>query len=192
MNTNLSFYYKVEQFVIDSFTKVGDNHGIKHFERTVYWLKQLKPDADEALLIAAFAHDIERAFRDHANYDNIKKSAKGFSGDEHLIPHQKKGAKIIADFLEQQGADGKLIERVVMLVNKHEVGGNDDQNLLKDADSISFLENNINHFIDVKVKQTSKQIVKEKFDWMFNRITSEKAKQITRLWYEDGIKRLGY
>jgi hypothetical protein len=40
-----------------------------------------------------------------------------------------------------------MIERVMMLVSKHEVGGNDDQNLLKDADAISFLENQIDVFL---------------------------------------------
>lgn len=79
-----------------------------------------------------------------------------------------------------------------MLVSKHEVGGNDDQNLLKDADSISFFENNVDHFVNKKVGETSKEKVKDKFEWMFNRISSEKAKQIARPWYEEAIKKLKY
>jgi len=77
-----------------------------------------------------------------------------------------------------------------MLISKHEEGGNDDQNLLKDADSISFFENNVPLFLTKHVSEVGKEKVKEKFDWMFNRITSEKAKQIARQWYEEAIKKL--
>ena len=44
-------YNKAEQFVKGSFTKKGKTYQIKHFVRTAYWIKQLKPNADEALLI---------------------------------------------------------------------------------------------------------------------------------------------
>jgi hypothetical protein len=77
-----------------------------------------------------------------------------------------------------------------MLVSKHEVGGNQDQNLLKDADSISFLENNVDNFVSKKVSETGKDKVRDKFDWMYNRITSETARQIARPWYEAAIKKL--
>jgi len=34
--------------------------------------------------------------------------------------------------------------------------------------------------------------IKDKFDWMFNRITSEKAKEIACPWYEEGLRQLNY
>jgi len=187
----MELYKKVEHHVIDIFTKIGDTQGITHFLRTAHWIKVLKSDADEALLIAAVAHDIERGFRDYSSYDHIKKSDKGFKSDEHLTHHQNEGARIIGEYLEQIGADKKIIDRVQMLVSKHEVGGNDDQNLLKDADSLSFFENNVDYFITQKVDETNKEKVKDKFDWMFNRITSNKAKDIARPWYDEAIKKLG-
>lgn len=36
----------------------------EHAQNTLEWLLKLKPDADEALQIAALGHDIERAFED--------------------------------------------------------------------------------------------------------------------------------
>jgi len=180
-------YDKVEQFVNDSFKKVNDTLGFKHLQRTVYWVKQLNPNADESLLTAAVSHDIERGFR-NPNYTTIK--AKGFKDVEHLTYHQEESAKIIANYLHEIGADRDFIERVKMLINKHEVGGNDEQNLLKDADSISFFENNINHFLTNKVLETGKDKVKEKFNWMYDRITSPQAKEITKKWYQDAIERL--
>lgn len=187
-----NIYKKVEQFVIHTFTKVGDVHGIKHFLRTVHWIKILRPNADEALLVSAIAHDIERGFRNNQDYSYIKNTERGFRSDEHLTHHQNEGAKIVGEYLQQIGASKEFIERVEMLVSKHEVGGNEDQNLLKDADSVSFFENNVDHFINTKVGETSKEMVKDKFDWMLNRITSKQAKQIAQFWYEQAIEKLGY
>jgi hypothetical protein len=179
-------YRKVEQFVIDA-SKEGD---IKHFRRTVYWIKQLKPDADEALLISGITHDIERAFRGPDYYKKWKISEIGFRNEEFLRYHSQRGAEIIVNFLKSQGAGKELIEKVKMLVSRHEIGGDDEQNILKDADSISFFENNVDSFFPDRILETGAEKVKEKFDWMFDRITSEKAKEIVRPWYEDAIKRL--
>ncbi len=181
-------YDQVEKFVIESFNKAGDTHSAKHLQRTVYWIKQLKPDADEALLVSAVVHDIERGIRNNQDYSAIKD--KGFKSDEHLSHHQEEGAKIISEFLQSIGAESDFIERVKMLVSKHEVGGNDEQNLLKDADSISFFENNIDHFLTNKVLETGKDKVKEKFIWMYERITSPKAKDIVKDWYTEALNKL--
>jgi len=185
---NQELYKKAEQFVIDSFNK-ADKHGqIKHFLRTVHWIKVLKSDVDVALLISAVAHDIERAYRQKDILE--KKTSAGYTNVEFFRPHEERGAEIIADFLKQQSATAEIIERVKMLVSRHEEGGNDDQNLLKDADSISFFENNISLFLTKHVQEVGKEKVRKKFDWMYNRITSKKAKQITRPWYEGAIKNL--
>ena len=191
---NQELYKKVEQFVIDSFNKtysfneVNKISQIKHFIRTVHWVKELRPDADEALLISAVAHDIERAFRQKDVLEK-KKSAK-FSDLDWLRIHEERGAEIVSDFLKQQGAADEIIERVAMLVSRHEEGGNDDQNILKDADSLSFFENNIPLFLTEVVGKVGKERVREKFDWMYNRITSEKAKQIALPWYKEAIAKL--
>ncbi len=191
---NQELYKKVEQFVIDSFNKTdffneaNKISQIKHFIRTVHWVKELRPDADEALLISAVAHDIERAFRKKDVLEK-KKSAK-FSDLDWLRIHEERGAEIVSDFLKQQGADDEIIERVKMLVSRHEEGGNDDQNTLKDADSLSFFENNIPLFLTEVVGKVGKERVREKFDWMYNRITSEKAKQIALPWYKEAIAKL--
>lgn len=181
-------YKKVKQFVIDSFNKADKAYQIKHFIRTVYWLKKLKPDADETLLIAAVAHDIERAFRQKDMSEKIK--LFGFADLSFLRPHEERGAEIIGEFLKNQSAASDFVERVKMLVSRHEEGGNDDQNILKDADSISFLENNISRFITQEAEKVGKEGVKNKIDWMLNRINSAKAKQISKQWYEEAIKSL--
>lgn len=176
-------FEKVRKFVDKSY-----NGKTVHFERTVYWIRQLKPKADGALLIAGLAHDIERAFREDWMWELPVK--RGFRDSVFLRHHQERGAKIIGEFLKKEGADRRLIERVKMLVSRHEEGGNDDQNVLKDADSISMLENNVKNFIKRYVPAMGKEIAEEKFDWMYNRITSKKAKRIAKPWYEKAIKKL--
>lgn len=36
-------FNKIEQFVKESFIKIGQENQIKHFERTVFWVKKLNP-----------------------------------------------------------------------------------------------------------------------------------------------------
>lgn len=185
---DLPIYNQAEQFVFDSFNKIDKSNQLQHFIRTVHWLKVLSPDADEALLVAAIAHDIERGFRQKDVLE--KKHTVGYTDLDFLRPHEERGAEIIGDFLKHLNVDANFIERVKMLVSRHEEGGNDDQNLLKDADSVSFFENNVSLFLDKKSLEVGKEKVKQKFDWMFNRITSEKAKQIAQPFYEEAIRSL--
>jgi hypothetical protein len=178
-----NFYKETEKFVNEV---TGGN---RHLERTVFWLKKLKPDAGEAMLIAALSHDIERAFRDSA-YDKITKSEKGYQSEDHLLYHQTKGAEIMAEFLKKNGAGRELINKVFSLIEKHEVGGDSDQNLIKDADSLSFLENNIDLFLEKHVATSGKEKVRDKFNWTFNRITSEVARELARPYFDEAIRKL--
>lgn len=164
--------------VLDQVMKfVDDSYKSKrpHFERTVYWLKKLEPDADEALLVAAYAHDIERAFR-------LKKKLFKFDSAKKEREHQEKGGKIMRDFLISIGCDKKFSNRVRDLISHHEVGGNPDQDLLKDADSISFLE--VSAIRHAKKKWLSKGEILRKVVRMYTRITSETAREFAKPFYK--------
>ena len=184
------FYNKAERFVIKSFYESKNERSVRHFKRTVFWVKKLRPDADDALLVAAIAHDVERAFRGRDVHEKIRKSREGLTGKDHLRYHEEKSADIICNFLSGQGAGAALVERVRMLVSRHEEGGNDDQNLLMDADSISFFENNVSHFLKTKTVEFGKKKIRKKFDWMYERIKSEKARVVSKSWYEKAIATL--
>ncbi len=185
MNRPFELYKKVRYFIRNAFKK---RFGMDHFERTAYWIKKLEPDADEALMIAAIAHDIERAFRSSSGTQSKREKEIGYHHIDYLRHHQEAGAKIIESFLAQNGADKKLIDRVKMLVSRHEEGGTHDQNLLKDADSISFFENNISYFLEHKIHEAGKENVIKKFKWMYQRITSKNAKKIAKPYYEKAMK----
>jgi len=173
---------KVKEFVTNSFGKE-----YLHLERTLYWVKELKPDAGEELLIAARSHDIERAFQPKA--DSSKKFS--YAWGEAMEKHQVESGVIMFDFLVKAGYDPKKAERVRELISKHEVGGDAEQNLLKDADSLSWLEISVPRHIDfIEEKGLEKEELKKKIDFMYNRITSEKAKEIAGSFYENAIKLL--
>lgn len=176
-------FNKVEIFTKSYFISHGFKRQIKHLERTVYWVKKLNPEADDALLIAAMAHDIGNAYRWKELSGGFRRS---FTNKGLLERHQREGAEIIETFLKKESADEKLIRRVKNLISKHEEGGSKDQNTLKDADSISFFENNINHFLK-DVDRNGKEKTKQKFDWMYKRITSKEAKRISVKWYRNAI-----
>ncbi len=180
-------YKNVEQYVFDSFRRAGRVPEILHALRTLYWLEKLRPDPDEALRIASISHDIERAFRQKDVKEIVKKPG-GLTNKEYFEKHEGRGTKIIGDYLEKQSAKKELVNRVKMLVSRHERGGNEDQNLLKDADSIGFFE------VYVAGKATAEMVsyigeneTKKKIDFMYNRITSNEVKKIVKKWYNSAI-----
>ncbi|MBI5135513.1 DUF4202 family protein [Candidatus Uhrbacteria bacterium] len=175
----MDLYKKTEEFMIDICTKTGKLRDIEHQLNTAGWVKKLKPDADEALLTAAVAHDIERAlFGDwkHGSMDS-----------ELLTMHQEFSATIVGMFLTKEGASLDFIDRVQHLVHAYEIGGDNDQNVLCDADCLSFFEQKALRQVKNYLKNgRMKEWMKEKLDYMFNtRLKSSEAKRIAKVWYQD-------
>lgn len=167
-----------------------DNHLI----RAEYWLKKLYSGADEAMIVAAIAHDIERAF-----LKNRKPRLESVSWDnkKYNLRHGKRSARFVVDFLRKQGQKPKFISRVKHLITYHELGGDEERNLIKDADSLSFFENNIPLFLfrtkelnKFTRKKWTKDDLREKFDYMFNRISSVKARKLALLFYKKALRDL--
>ncbi|MBL4817652.1 MAG: DUF4202 family protein [Deltaproteobacteria bacterium] len=109
-----------------------------HAENTLAWVLKLDPKADKALQIAALAHDIDRACpetktrrQDYADYDAFK------------AEHAKNGARIVRKILEGHAVSDEITDKACALIILHEVGGNPEADLLKDADSISYFDHNL-------------------------------------------------
>ncbi len=174
-----TLFEKVKEFVDEAFN--GNN---AHFVRTVFWLEKLLPNITDTERIAAYAHDIERAFRENKN------APENYLNPEFLKKHQEKGAQIISDFLRKEHASEEMISKVTHLVSKHEIGGDLEQDALMSADSISFFETNAEMFVTKKAPVEGYTSVKAKLDWMFNRITTDEAKDFARVDYEKWSKEL--
>lgn len=181
MNKQYNLLQKeIKQIISKSPVKTDLNHA----KTTVKLVKQLKPNADDAFLIAALAHDIERCFLT----DRRENAEKFDNYEEYKRLHAEKGAKIVSGLMKKYGFDKNFTSKVENLVKKHEFGGDKESNLLMDADTISFFIENLDNYI----KDFGIEKAKKKIDFMFNRIMSEEARQIANPMYEDAIKKLGY
>lgn len=109
-----------------------------HAENVLEWVLKLKPDADEALQIAALAHDIDRA-------DERRKVSRSDFNDYNAFKtaHANNGAMILKEILHKCHVEQSIIDESCRLVERHEVGGDPRSDLLKDADSISYFEVNM-------------------------------------------------
>jgi len=109
-----------------------------HSKNTLEWLLKLRPDADEALQVAALGHDIERAI------EKRKVRRKDFEDyDEFKAAHARNSADILMKIMRDCGMEQDVIGEIFRLVCLHEVGGDPRSELLKDADSISFFDVNL-------------------------------------------------
>ncbi len=186
----MQYYAEAKKFVRESFIKNGKfSDELRHFWRTAYWLKKLYPKADEAMLIAAVAHDIERAYR-KLQPKGYTETKAGFMHRPSMLRHCREGARIVGEFLKKQGAPPQLIRKVQMMIRGHELGGNKLQNLLKDADSISYFENQLLPFLTKWAPVASESYIRGKFDWIYSRITSRKVKAYAKPMYEKCVRYL--
>lgn len=154
-----------------------------HHEATLKWVLFLKPDADLALQIAAFGHDIDRAVNQTSEKDRTDDiSYEAFKND-----HAERSAKIMRDLLAKHNYGKEIINRVVDLVSKHEIGGEGDEEILKDADSIAYFEHNIPMFIG----RYGEEKTRHKIHFMFDRASARAQEIIRQMKIEDPeIKKL--
>ncbi len=141
-----------------------------HAENVLKWLLKLKPDADEALQIAALAHDIDRA-------DERGKVQQADFNDynEFKAAHSRNSAKVLKEVLHECQLEQSIINEACQLVEHHEIGGDPRSDLLKDADSISYFEVNIPlYFQREGYEETLKRCI-----WGYRRL-SPKMKKICR------------
>ncbi len=166
-------------------------HGGQHLLQTEVWLQRLKPDAPEAMLLAALTHDMERAFPgpDSPSLD----PRDGVDNPVYNIAHCERSARIVSGYLKEQGASKESIEEVARLIRAHEYGGDDEENLVQAADSLSFLEVNVDVFLgwmDAGDEKWNAGAVRNKFTWMYERIQIPGARDLARPLYEEGMRKL--
>jgi NADPH:quinone reductase-like Zn-dependent oxidoreductase len=158
----------------------------RHLDRTLNWLLVLEPDASEALRLAAVLHDIERAFEpEESRPDGDDLSAA------YTAWHQERSAREAMRWLEEQHAPLALAHEVRRLVRIHEDGGGPDADLLQAADSIAFLEIQVDLFVGmVRDGWRSRAEAERKFRWMFERLRLPRAREIAEPMLAAALARL--
>ncbi len=163
----------------------------EHLVKAEEWLRRINPNASQAMLLATLTHDMERAFPGH---DSPKQDpALGPDDPVYNSAHSERSARIVSEFLRTQNAPDDLIAEVARLIRVHEMGGWEDANWVQAADSLSFLEVNVDFFldrIDAPNDSWTPESVRAKFDWMYNRIQIPEAQGLATPLYEDAIRKL--
>ena len=160
-----------------------------HLLRTLEWVLELDPQASEAVRIAAVTHDAERAFP--------PAEAGPSSRERPIAPvyerwHQDRSARIVGEWLLAQGAGPELALEVVSLVAVHEDGGSPEAALLQAADSLSFLEVQVEVFAGfVAHGEMSEEAARAKLQRMHDRITLPVARELAAPMLDAGLARIG-
>jgi hypothetical protein len=156
-----------------------------HLLKALEWVDRLAPGASEAIRLAALTHDMERAFGGPDAIPIIMNSR------EYEKAHSNRSARIVGSWLRENGADPELTQDVEALIRVHEWGGSADANLVQAADSLSFLETNVDLMIEfARTGKYPAVDISSKLDQMFERIQLPRARAIAHPLWQQAKQRL--
>ncbi len=148
----------------------------RHADNTLEWLLRLEPDAGEALLVAALAHDIDRAIEEtkvkRADFDDY---------DAFKVAHARHSAELLHPILTACDVARDIVDEACRLVTVHEVGGDLDADLLKDADSISYFDVNL----PLYYQREGWAETKRRSLWGYRRLSARARKIVEGIGYEE-------
>lgn len=155
---------------------------LKHAQGALKWLLKMEPDADDDIKIATLSHDIDRAYesekKDLKNIANSRVKYADFKNE-----HAQKAGQVISEILKKHDCEKVFVDRVRELVEKHEVGGGREADLVCDADSISYFDTIIDSFF----KDAGLERTKNKIDFMFDRASDRAKETIKSLKYKNPV-----
>jgi hypothetical protein len=180
-------------------TWVSEHYGrhANHLFKAEEWLRHIHHEATEAMLLATLTHDMERAF---PGPDSPKVDpSKGPADPIYNTAHAERSARIVSSYLRTQETtpehkmSEEFIEEVTSLIRAHEFGGWPEANWVQAADSLSFLEVNVDYFIEqigAPGSDWTPTYVHDKFVWMYSRIQIPQAKALAAPLRERAIQKL--
>jgi hypothetical protein len=157
-----------------------------HLLRSLEWLDRIAPGARDAVRLATLTHDMERAFPGPDQPINTR-----LIDPDYERAHAERSARIVGEWLREQQADEALVQDVEALVRVHEVGGWLEADLVQAADSLSFLDTNVDLFLEFarRGRFTAADVAK-KFDLMYERIRQPSLKDLAGPLRDDAQRRL--
>jgi len=140
----------------------------------------LKPDADEALQIAALAHDIERAVPERTLLENFN------NREGYKQAHSIRSAQITTELLKKYGYNKRTIKKVTDLIEQHEIGNSGDVKILKEADSLTYFQYNL----DFYYKLYGPERTEKKIQYMYNRLSEAGKKEVNKIELPGELKKI--
>lgn len=121
---------------------------LAHAELMTEWVRRLRPDANEALLLAARAHHIRRWALPRSEYPEGRAGYLRWRRDLH-----RRHADDVESILRQVGYDDETIDRVQALVAKRDqpakgVADDPDTRAMEDALCLVFVETQLRSLAD--------------------------------------------
>lgn len=158
-----------------------------HLLRALEWVDNLAPASSEAVRLATLTHDMERAF---PGPDSPQITALD---DPHYNQlHSERSARIVGAWLRRRRAPHELVHEVEQLILAHEDGGWPEADLVQAADSLSFLDTNVELFLGfVRSGRFPASDVRWKFQHTYDRIKIPRARSIALPLVNDAFARLG-
>lgn len=114
---------------------------LTHAEMASRWVQRLRPDAAEALLLAARAHHVRRWERPRSDYPAGRQGYLRWRRDL-----QQFHAEVTAGILRGEGYDDGTVGRVSDILRKRGLGRDPDVQAFEDALSLVFLETQLHEF----------------------------------------------
>jgi hypothetical protein len=147
-----------------------------HLLRALEWADRLDASASDAVRLATLTHDMERAFP-----GPDQPIALTLGDPEYERAHAARSALIVGDWLRGQGTTDVFISEVDRLIRAHETGGWPEADLVQAADSLSFLEMNVDLFLGfARSGRYPSSEVRWKFEHSYERIRIPAVKELAR------------
>jgi len=146
---------------------------LKHARDVLKWLLIIKPDVNDILKISALGHDIERAIKSW--------EVKDYKLDkEFREKHALRSAEAIKSILAKNDVDIEEIKEIERLILAHEWGGDERQNLIRDADSLANFEW-CDDFFGIEKIENLKSVAER----MFNRLSLDNRRFIGQIRFKN-------
>jgi hypothetical protein len=155
----------------------------RHLIRSLEWLDAFAPDSSESVRLAALTHDMERAFPPAVPIV--------LNDADYYRAHSDRSALIVGQWLQDNGASEQLVREVETLIRAHEIGGTPEGSVVQAADSLSFLETNVDLFLGfVRSGKYPVGQVRLKFEHTFERISLPRARELAFPLWQHAMSRL--
>jgi len=175
---SINYRKAIENKIEDIISRSDVPEDYAHSKSVKEWVLKLMPDADWALQIAAFAHDVERAL------PQSKVIRSKFSDyNEFKNAHALNSAKVIQEILDKYPLSCKEKNKILSLIRNHELGQSEDLDLdvLKDADSLSFFNVNLMAYAE----RNDESEVLSRMMWGYQRLSGRARQIIKEFHYEN-------